>query len=119
MEDTHQDQAHSLPVASQSINGQLELTPSQEQLLKKVKLPNGSEEPSEFERELLNMTQAARDLENDDDQSWSRPPLPSDFNPDLEDISFQQLDAEEHSDDIDTYARFLGSLKKVVQCCVM
>ena len=65
------------------------------------------------------MTQAARDLENDDDQSWSRPPLPSDFNPDLEDISFQQLDAEEHSDDIDTYARFLGSLKKVVQCCVM
>lgn len=112
LEEIHQDQAHSLPVASQTINGQLELTPSQEKLLKMVKLPTGSEEPSEFERELLNMTQAARGLENEEDQSWSRPPLPSDFNPDQEDISFQQLDAEEFSDEHNTYARFFGITKE-------
>ncbi|EMG45918.1 POL3 DNA polymerase delta catalytic subunit [Candida maltosa Xu316] len=102
----HQDQAHSLPVASQ--NGGSQLTPSQEQLLKKVKLPTGSEEPSEFERELLDMTQAAQSLGNEEDQSWSRPPLPADFNPETEDVTFQQLDAEEYNDGDNTYARFFG-----------
>ena len=56
-----------------------------------MKLPNGSEEPSEFERELLDITQAVHDST---DQTWDRPPLPSSF----EDISFQQLDAEEYHD---------------------
>ena len=82
--------SHSIPITS--------LPPP---ALKKLKLPNGSEEPSEFERELLDITQAVHDST---DQTWDRPPLPSSF----EDISFQQLDAEEYHDRENTYARFFG-----------
>ena len=82
--------SHSIPITS--------LPPP---ALKKLKLPNGSEEPSEFERELLDITQAVHDST---DQTWDRPPLPSSF----EDISFQQLDAEEYHDRGNTYARFFG-----------
>ncbi|KAI5950341.1 POL3 [Candida jiufengensis] len=109
-EEIHQDQAHSLPVASQiaSATSSFELTPSQEKLLKKVKRPNGSEEPSEFEKELLDMTQAAQTLGSEEDQNWARPELSKSFNPNLNDVSFQQLDAEEYSDHDSTYARFFG-----------
>ena len=47
----------------------------------------------------LDITQAVHDST---DQTWDRPPLPSSF----EDISFQQLDAEEYHDRGNTYARF-------------
>ncbi|KAK6205269.1 DNA polymerase delta catalytic subunit [Scheffersomyces amazonensis] len=105
----HNDtQAHSLPAASQTISSQIELTPSQEQLLKKVKRPNGGEEPSEFERELLNMTSTAKEVGSEEDQEWSRPKLSPDFNSQTFDISFQQLDAEEYYSGDNTYARFFG-----------
>ena len=52
-------------------------------------------------RSKKNITQAVHDST---DQTWDRPPLPSSF----EDISFQQLDAEEYHDRGNTYARFFG-----------
>lgn len=104
----HQDQAHSLPPGSQNISSQIELSASQQQLLKKVKRPNGTEEPSEFEKELLNMTQNAQSIGNEEEQSWKRPPLSSSFDPKTSDISFQQLDAEESSIGDSTTARFFG-----------
>ncbi|KAK6460337.1 DNA polymerase delta catalytic subunit [Scheffersomyces coipomensis] len=105
----HNDtQAHSLPAGSQSVSSTIELTPSQQQLLKKVRRPNGTEEPSEFERELLNMTESAKELGSEEDQNWSRPRIPAGFSSDTYDISFQQLDAEEYYSGDDTYARFFG-----------
>ncbi|KAG2731467.1 hypothetical protein G9P44_005883 [Scheffersomyces stipitis] len=105
----HQEQAHSLPVASQSISSsQVELTTSQQQLLKKVRRPNGGEEPSEFERELLDMTQSAKEIEHEEDQKWGRPPLPETFDPTIDDVSFQQLDAEEFQIGDYTIARYFG-----------
>ncbi|ODV77775.1 uncharacterized protein CANTADRAFT_26837 [Suhomyces tanzawaensis NRRL Y-17324] len=102
------DQAHSLPAVSQSISSsQVELASSQEQLLKKVRRPNSGEEPSEFERELLDMTQHAREIGSEEDQSWDRPPLEN-VDPSTMDVSFQQLDAEEFNNGDDTEARFFG-----------
>ncbi|CAK9442182.1 uncharacterized protein LODBEIA_P59250 [Lodderomyces beijingensis] len=119
----HQDQAHSLPVATQlaSATSQFELTPSQEHLLKKVKRPSGSETPSEFEKELVDMTQAVSSMGSGDDQSWSRPSLPPDFDPAIHDVVFQQLDAEEHNENESTYARFFGITQEgySVLCNVM
>ncbi|RLV89888.1 DNA polymerase delta catalytic subunit [Spathaspora sp. JA1] len=107
-EEIKQDQAHSLPVSSQMLSSQGGLTSSQEQVLKSVKRPNGNEEPSEFERELLDMTQAVRGIGQEEDQNWSRPSLSSEFDPALNDVSFQQLDAEEYNERDITSARFFG-----------
>lgn len=100
-----QEGAHSFPVASQSLSSQIELTDSQQQLLKKVRRPNGTEEPLVFEKELLEMTTETAGLRNDH-QKWQRPPVSKET---LEqDISFQQLDAEEASTGEHTSARFFG-----------
>lgn len=105
----HQEQAHSLPAASQDmLSSQVELSSSQKQLLKKIKRPNGTEEPSEFEQELLEMTQASGRIGNEEVQSWKRPPLPADFDASTTDITFQQLDAEESMIDGLSSARFFG-----------
>ncbi|KAK6454201.1 DNA polymerase delta catalytic subunit [Scheffersomyces xylosifermentans] len=106
--ETHQVQAHSLPAGSQLTSSQVDLTESQEQLLKKVRRPNGGEEPSEFERELLDMTQAAQEIGLEEDQSWDRPPLPASFDAETMDVSFQQLDAEEVVAGDEMIARFFG-----------
>ncbi|CAR66020.1 DEHA2G22308p [Debaryomyces hansenii CBS767] len=109
LETDYHDQAHSLPAISQSmISSQIELSESQEQLLKKVKRPNGTEEPTEFERELLDMTQNASKLGNEEDQKWDRPPLPKTFDPHSMDVTFQQLDAEETTVGDNSSARFFG-----------
>lgn len=100
-----QEGAHSLPVASQGLSSQVELTASQQQLLKKVKRPNGTEEPLVFEKELLDMTQEAQGIQ-ESRQVWTRPPLPADYTE--KDISFQQLDAEEANNGDSTAARFFG-----------
>lgn len=97
--------AHSLPAGSQNIDSHLELTLSQQQLLKKVKRPNGTEEPLVFEQELVEMTQKAQGI-NEEKQSWSRPELPESYVEN--DISFQQLDAEEAIHGDTTVARFFG-----------
>ncbi|CAK7892048.1 hypothetical protein CAAN1_19S01222 [[Candida] anglica] len=70
-EHQHQDQAHSLPPSSQSFTSsgsQLQLSNTQEQYLKKIR-PNESEGPSEFERELLDMSQAPVS-KSEEDQGW-------------------------------------------------
>ena len=108
LRETGQDQAHSLPVASQSLSSQAELLESQEEALKKIRRPNGTEEPSEFERELLDMTQAVKEVGHDEDQKWARPDLPDSFDPEQEDVIFQQLDAEEVNSGDHTIARFFG-----------
>ncbi|CAK7902839.1 DNA polymerase delta catalytic subunit [[Candida] anglica] len=108
-EHQHQDQAHSLPPSSQSFTSsgsQLQLSNTQEQYLKKIR-PNESEGPSEFERELLDMSQAPVS-KSEEDQGWERPPLPKSFDPSTTDITFQQLDAEETSVGDLTIARFFG-----------
>lgn len=99
-----QEGAHSLPVVSQGISSQIELSPAAHQLLKKVKLPNGTEEPLEFERELLEMTEVTENI-HEEKQAWSRPPLPADYD---NDVTFQQLDAEEANIGDYTSARFFG-----------
>lgn len=116
------DQAHSLPPSAltQSFNGlssTIQLNSKQEQYLKKIR-PNSAEEPTEFERELLSMT------ENDEGKldgipksenqvkGWGRPPIPQDFNPETSDITFQQLDAEETTIGELTVARFFGITEK-------
>lgn len=99
-------QAHSLPPASQTISSQIDAS-THTSLLKKVR-PNTVEEPSEFERVLLDMTQQIQEIGQEEDQKWGRPPLPSDFAPSTYDITFQQLDAEEFTNGEFTNARFFG-----------
>lgn len=101
--------AHSLPPASQSIGNdvplsQLDITQSQQQLLKKVR-PSGAEEPLNFENELLEMSKRAEGI-HEETQVWTRPQLPQDFT--QKDITFQQLDAEEATVGDATIARFFG-----------
>lgn len=100
-----QEGVHSLPVGSQSLSSQVELSESQQQLLKRVKRPNGGEEPSEFEKELVDMTEQASEF-HEERQVWKRPDLPEDYT--KGDISFQQLDAEEANVGDQTSARFFG-----------
>lgn len=100
-----QEGAHSLPIGTQSLNSQVELSESQQLLLKKVKRPNGTEEPLVFEKELLDMTEHAAEL-HDESQSWARPSLAPDF--DDKDVTFQQLDAEEAYAGDETSVRFFG-----------
>jgi DNA polymerase delta subunit 1 len=58
----------------------------------------GSSQPSHFESEVLEkMTQGIEGLKHNNsekDQHWSRPPL-ADFNPETDDLVFQQIEAEE------------------------
>lgn len=100
-----QEGAHSLPIGTQSLNSQVELSESQQLLLKKVKRPNGTEEPLVFEKELLDMTEHAAEL-HDESQSWVRPSLDADFAD--KDVTFQQLDAEEAYAGDETSVRFFG-----------
>lgn len=100
-----QEGAHSLPVGTQSINSLVELSESQQQLLKKVKRPNGTEEPLVFEQELLDMTQHASEF-HEERQQWTRPALAPDFAE--KDVTFQQLDAEEAYAGDHTSIRFFG-----------
>lgn len=102
------DQAHLLPVQAQKLPSQTEVSSSQDQLLKKLKRPTGNEEPSEFERELVEMTQAVAESAVDDRQKWERPALPASFHPESSDVVFQQLDAEEANLGDGTCARFFG-----------
>lgn len=97
--------AHSLPVASQSLNSLVELSQSQQLLLKKVKRPNGTEEPLVFEQELLDMTVQAAEF-HEERQSWTRPALDADYTE--KDVTFQQLDAEEAYAGDETSVRFFG-----------
>lgn len=97
--------AHSLPVAAQTLNSQVELSELQQHLLKKVKRPNGTEEPSLFEQELLEMTKKAQGV-HEEKQEWSRPALPSAYTEG--EVTFQQLDAEEAITGDTTTARFFG-----------
>lgn len=94
-----------MPVGSQNIDSKLELSESQQQLLKRVKRPNGNEEPLEFEKELVEMTELALAF-LEELQSWKRPPLPKDYA--SKDITFQQLDAEEATHGDESSARFFG-----------
>lgn len=80
--------------------------PSQQTQPKRAK--NDTTEPTEFERELLTMTQHTRDGVDLEDQSWERPALPEGFDPSTTDVSFQQLDAEELILDGMSTARFFG-----------
>lgn len=99
---TNTELAHSLPVSARMMGESQELNESQEATLKKLKR-DAVEEPSSFEKELLKMTNSSTDQEH---QPWDRPPLPKGY--DEQDISFQQLDAEETSMGDDTIARFFG-----------
>lgn len=104
----HSDQAHSLPVSSQTVDGLETVLPqdeNKEQLIKKLKKPEvNAEQPSSFEKELVDMT---GDSSNDEEhQSWDRPDLNPTFSD--HDISFQQLDAEETIVDDNNMARFFG-----------
>jgi DNA polymerase delta subunit 1 len=83
-----------------------ELGSQHEQMVKKLR-PNQEETPSEFERELLNMTQNAQQG-REEDQNWKRPKLPPSFDPNQTDVVFQQLDAEESAMGDSTCARFFG-----------
>lgn len=104
-------------VEAEAVNHSSQLVPTsqvavsgtQEKQLKKMR-PNEAEEPSEFERELLDMTQNALEgqLGSAEDQSWDRPTLPSDFHPETTDVTFQQLDAEESTSNDRSMARFFG-----------
>lgn len=61
---------------------------------------DNEKEPSSFEKELLTMTQSQSAVEaksRSPMQVWTRPDLPTEFNPETDDIVFQQLDAEESS----------------------
>ncbi|CUM62856.1 uncharacterized protein PRCAT00000415001 [Priceomyces carsonii] len=105
----HQDQAHSLPAATESLTtSQVELTDSHKEILKKLKRPSAEDGPSQFERELLNMTQHAGEFAEEGDQSWSRPSLSADFYSGNKDVVFQQLDAEETTMGDNTIAKFFG-----------
>lgn len=101
----YHDQSHSLPVSAMGINVS---ESSVMELHMPKKLKSSQSDPSEFERELLDMTQRALKVENKEDQSWNRPVLPENFDPQKHDISFQQLDAEETFDGEFTIARFFG-----------
>lgn len=97
--------AHSLPAVAQKSLSQIELSLSQQQLLKKLKRPSQTDEPSLFEHELVKM---AKQVGHEEEQLWDRPPLPKEFRPDTHDVTFQQLDAEESVDGESTTARFFG-----------
>ncbi|EGV65370.1 DNA polymerase delta catalytic subunit [Yamadazyma tenuis ATCC 10573] len=99
-----------MPVANQALYPVVEhLTESQESTLKKLKRDTNMEEPTTFEKELVNMT-ASAGAEDQEHQKWDRPPLDPDFF--NHDISFQQLDAEETHLNDDTIARFFGITDK-------
>lgn len=94
--------SHSLPVANQSITDNSDSLPHRHYTTLdayKSKLRQDSKEdlPSSFEQELSKMEDAKAMTKggSGEHQLWERPDLPSSFNPSIEDITFQQLDAEE------------------------
>lgn len=101
-------QAHSLPVATQTLSNEThQLNKNQDQLLKKLKQDVNLDEPSSFEKTLVDMSSGeAGDNTDPEHQSWDRPALPKNYH--SNDITFQQLDAEETFDGDDTIARFFG-----------
>lgn len=99
----HRD-AHSQPVALQSIKDSTHL---HQTLASKAKSALVQVEPSRFEKELVAMSNDSA-IKVSDDQTWARPPLPKDFNPQTTDISFQQLDAEEALTDGSSAVKFFG-----------
>lgn len=97
--------AHSLPPSSQGVIGSQDgVDASQEHLLKKLKQDVNIDVPSNFERELVKMSD--NNAQDQEHQKWDRPPLPKGYN--TEDISFQQLDGEEMVHNDDMMARFFG-----------
>ena len=53
---------------------------------------------SSFEEDLARLSQEVRDLKEDNsekDQHWARPELPKRWDPDSENLIFQQIDCEE------------------------
>lgn len=74
-------------------------------LLKRPKRANTKDEPLAFEQELIQMTQKAGEV-HEEQQEWARPELPVDYT--HGDISFQQLDAEEAMHGDATVVRCFG-----------
>lgn len=71
-------------------------------------------EPTDFEEELLMLTQASKNEEGavvDNDQVWPRPEW-HDFDPATTDISFQQIDAEEATVKGQAVVRLFGVTKE-------
>ncbi|CAM9020652.1 unnamed protein product [Wickerhamomyces anomalus] len=99
-------EAHSLPVSLQSTQDDQHLHQSQSF---KAKNAMAQVEPSKFEKELLSMSNDIN-IKNltAEDQTWERPSLPKDWDPNRHDITFQQLDAEEALTDGSSAVRFFG-----------
>ncbi|ODQ58675.1 hypothetical protein WICANDRAFT_63181 [Wickerhamomyces anomalus NRRL Y-366-8] len=99
-------EAHSLPVSLQSTQDDQHLHQSQ---TFKAKNAMAQVEPSKFEKELLSMSNDIN-IKNltAEDQTWERPSLPKDWDPNTHDITFQQLDAEEALTDGSSAVRFFG-----------
>ncbi|KAH3671239.1 hypothetical protein WICMUC_004756 [Wickerhamomyces mucosus] len=97
-------EAHSLPVALQGTEDVVQVHSSQPL---KAKNSMAQVEPSRFEKELVSMSNdiSAKSAE---DQIWDRPTIPKDFSSLNNDISFQQLDAEEALTDGSSAIRFFG-----------
>ncbi|QPG75401.1 DNA-directed DNA polymerase delta [Brettanomyces nanus] len=109
------ESAHALPIANQSIEPHGFHMPTKGsfstlKLHKKLTSSQVDNEPSTFEKELINMSKN-KSLDADGnlttDQVWERPKLPS-FDPDSYDIEFQQLDADETIIRGCSAARFFG-----------
>lgn len=85
----------------------------------------GTQLESTFEQELSQMEHDMADQEEHDLSSFERKKLPTDFDPSLYDISFQQIDAEQSvlngikDENTSTVVRFLVSLVKDTLYCVM
>lgn len=103
LESLHRE-AHSMPVSSQVMDD-VKHTHKREPYSQKSAM--AKVEPSKFEKELLTMSSEA-DASKAKDQTWGRPPLPDGFDPALNDISFQQLDAEEALTDGSSAVKFFG-----------
>lgn len=101
------DEAHSQLSANPSFNQQVKLSQEDASALKKGRA-NADVGPSDFEKELLEMTDQAREQGKEEDQNWSRPAVDPNFNSTNNDVVFQQLDAEESSMGENTCARFFG-----------
>ena len=66
---------------------------------------------SSFEEDLTRLSQEVRDLKEDNaekDQHWARPELPNGWDPDSENLIFQQIDCEEGTLDRKATIRLFG-----------
>jgi DNA polymerase delta subunit 1 len=116
LECLHKD-AHSSPVSLQTL---IEAPHRHNPLPYRGKGALANVEPSKFEKELVTMSNDTA-VKVSDDQTWGRPPLPSDFDANKNDISFQQLDAEEALTDGSSAIKFFGVTEEghSVLCTVM